>query len=80
MNMTDQAPIPTHRPRLATALPLVAALLLTTPGCATRNDPHYNRYAPHNGRPTVLDRGEHCLDYAADRVDDLEERFDNLVD
>lgn len=59
---------------------LIMGLLLLLTGCSVRNDPHYNPFAPHNGRPTVLQRADKLVRDAERGLDNAEQRFNNLVD
>jgi len=59
------------------ALALLAAVLT---GCSTRNDPHYNRYCPYDGRPGVLDYAEDGLDSADQGLDNVQERLENMIE
>ncbi len=70
-------PRPT-RPRLRTATAaLVALLAVLLPACTTRDDVHFNRYAPANGDPTLLQAADSCTDQAEWLVRDLDTRLEH---
>jgi hypothetical protein len=59
---------------------LAALALLVLPAChSTRTDPSYNRYCPNNGDPTLLERGESCIDTAEEILNNVDERAEQKL-
>ena len=59
---------------------LAALSLLVLPACrSTQTDPRYNRYCPNDGDPTLLDRGESCIDTAEEILNNVEERVEHRL-
>ncbi len=62
--------------------PLELALILlvsTIAGCSLRDDHRYNRYAPTDGDPTVLQRTDALMQAAQDALDNVDRRIENVV-
>jgi hypothetical protein len=57
----------------------VGTLLFVLAGCSLRDDPSYNRYAPNNGDPTLLQRAERLVDSAEDALDNGQQRLENVL-
>jgi hypothetical protein len=57
----------------------VVGLLLLGGCCSIDQDPHYNRYAPHNGRRPLLKQVDHAVDQVHRALDNCDRRFDNAV-
>jgi hypothetical protein len=68
--------------RWARALALASSLLVAAlgpSGCSTTQDPHYNRWAPTEGRPTLLRQVERGPDALGEALDNLDERVENAA-
>jgi hypothetical protein len=48
-------------------------------GCGVRLDPSYNRYAPTDGDPTVLEHAQGAVDAAGNLLDKIDQRIENAV-
>lgn len=55
------------------------ATLIAVGGCAVRDDPKLNAYAPNNGEPTLLEAAERVMEQAERAVHDLEGRLEYAV-
>jgi hypothetical protein len=59
---------------------LAIAFAAAATGCSTRDDPHYNVYAPNQGRPSLMQSADR-LNSRLDRgLSDLDTRLDRLLD
>lgn len=57
-----------------------AGLALLTAGCGAHDDPHYNPYAPHNGRASLM-RSADGLNMRLDRAaSDIDLRTGSILD
>ena len=57
-----------------------AALLAAVAGCSLRDDPHYNRFSPTGGDPTVMQHAERLMQAAETGLDNAERRVENIID
>lgn len=67
---------PRFRVRVLTPV-LIGAMI--SAGCTTRDDVHFNRYAPANGDATLLESADDCVDGAEWLVRDLDARLEHGV-
>ncbi|HMQ16461.1 MAG TPA: hypothetical protein PKC49_10840 [Phycisphaerae bacterium] len=59
---------------------LAIALAAAATGCSTRDDPHYNVYAPNQGRPSLMQSADRLNSRLDQGLSDLDTRLDRLLD
>ncbi len=74
----ESAAVP-FRAHAVVAILATTLLLLALPGCATHNNPRYNRFAPRDGRPSLFDHVEHATGTIDQTLDNFDERLNNIV-
>lgn len=62
-----------------TGFALLAIVGATLSGCAMRNDPHANSYAPPGGSPPLLESADILVQDVEDLVLNLDERIEHAV-
>lgn len=58
---------------------LLVGCALTTAGCSTTQDPHYNPYASPIRDQGALDHAEDALGAAEQALDNLDARLENII-
>lgn len=53
---------------------------LTAAGCASRNDPHFNPYAPTSSGRSLIDRVDGVITAGEHALDNLDGYIDNTID
>ena len=73
-------PSPARLSRLVcTVGPVFCALILPLSGCSHHLDPGYNPYCRSTGDRTVLERADDVVNQAAQALDNLDQRIENIM-
>jgi hypothetical protein len=77
-----QTPFAARSGRLAPGglLASLALAVAAAAGCSTRDDPHYNVYAPNQGRPSLMQSADRLNSRLDEGLSDLDTRLDRLLD
>ena len=74
---TQLSPRPPRRRTTMIAALVVTACALT--GCATRDDPRFNRYRAPDTAATLMQRADRVMDAAGQLLDNLDARMENAI-